>query len=39
MSGMIINGIREGPHVFGSYDPGKSRDILADLLVGSAKAS
>ena len=34
MSGMTINGLYDGPRVFGAYRPGNSREVLADLLVG-----
>ncbi len=34
-SGMKINGLNQGPRVFGIYGPGDSRDVLKDLLVGS----
>lgn len=35
LSGMTINGLHNGPRVFGTYGPGNSREILANLLVGS----
>jgi hypothetical protein len=35
LSGMAISGLDKGPRIFGVYGPGNSRDVLADLLVGS----
>ena len=35
ISGMTINGLTDGPRIFGVYGPGSSRDVLTDLLAGS----
>jgi hypothetical protein len=35
ISGMTIEGLNQGPRVFGIYGPGNSRDVLTALLVGS----
>jgi hypothetical protein len=34
-SGMTIDGLHNGPRVFGTYGPGNSREILSALLLGS----
>lgn len=34
-SGMTIDGLHNGPRVFGIYGPGNSREVLSALLVGS----
>lgn len=35
VSGMKIDGLNNGPRVFGVYGPGNSRDVLKELLVDS----
>lgn len=35
ISGMSIKGLDKGPRVFGIYGPGKPRDVLSALLIGT----
>jgi hypothetical protein len=35
LTGMVLSGLTNSPHVFGVYGPGNAREVLMDLLAGS----